>query len=202
MPIPYPERRRRRQKLSEELPPALRGRIALRNVEEVAKLPLDSQQTLAEVLDVGVKISAAICYIKENPTARVDEVIRVCQKSKNKHEHNVASSNEISPNIHDLTGSSRQAINELTDVLQFCFPDMPGMTADAMARAEFLSGVLNLLRAQRNCLEARYVESDLVFVVLCGLVQKTIIQLNKLIHTKPVYKQALRQSGVDWPGID
>ena len=93
-------------------------------------------------------------------------------------------------------------MTELADVLQWCFPDMPRLTAEAMASSELLSEVLNVVRAQRRCFEARQIESDFVFVVLCGLVQKTTERLNQLIHTRPIYQQALRQSGVDWPGID
>ena len=202
MPIPYAERRRRRKRLSEELPPGLRERIALRNVEAVAKLSLDSQKILAEALEIGVKIPAAIRYLRENPAAKVGEVVQVCRKAKDKHENNAVSGGEILPDLHDPSAGSGEVIAETADVLQYCFPDMPRMTAEAMARAELLSEVLNLMHAQRSCFEMHHLESDFVLVVLCGLVQKTTDRLNKIIHTKPVYKQALRQSGVDWPGID
>ncbi len=55
MPVPYSRRRRRREQLAKELPPGLRGRIALRHVEAVSKFSPQTQRTLAEALEAGLQ---------------------------------------------------------------------------------------------------------------------------------------------------
>jgi hypothetical protein len=76
---------------------------------------------------------------------------------------------------------------------------MPRATAEAMAGSELLSEVLGVVGAQRACFESRHAESDFVVVVLCGLALRTIERLNQIIPKRPIYRQALQQSGVKWP---
>jgi hypothetical protein len=187
MPITYEQRRRRRQRLVEGLPPGLRGRIALRNVEAVAKLPPEAQGRLAEAIDAGVRIPAAIGHLKENPGATVAEIEEAAGQRGRKAQRGKAPS----PGPNDMS--------LLADLLQTCFPDMPRTTAEAMAGSELLSGVLGIVCAQRACFEARHGESDFVIVVLCGLALKTIERLNQIIPQRPIYRQAVQQSGLEWP---
>ncbi|MGD2156081.1 MAG: hypothetical protein PVG14_06445 [Anaerolineales bacterium] len=191
MPIPYAQRRQRRQQLLEELPPGLRGRIALRNVEAVAKLTPEAQQKLMEAIDAGARIPAAIRYTKENPEATVNEIVSKCHRKAGKRRQRAAAEKSVSSTPHDL--------NKLADLLQVCFPDMPRSTAKAMAGSELLSEVLSIVRAQRTCFESRHAESDFVVVVLCGLALRTIDRLNQIIPKRLIYRQALQQSGVKWP---
>ncbi len=95
-----------------------------------------------------------------------------------------------------------QARSELTDLLAYCYPDMPRITAEAMAGSELMTGVLEIIRAQQACFAAPQTESDFVLVVLCGLALKTMECLDQLVSQKPVYHQALQQSGLHWPGLD
>jgi hypothetical protein len=187
MPVPYEQRRRRRQQLVEGLPPGLRGRIALRNVEAVAKLPPEAQRRLAEAIDTGVRIPAAIAHLKRNPGAKVEDIM----KAAGRRGRNVSKGNATSPGPTDLS--------LLADLLQTCFPDMPRTTAEAMAGSELLSEVLGALCAQQACFESHHAESEFVVVVLCGLALKTIERLNQLIPQRPIYRQAIQQSGVPWP---
>jgi hypothetical protein len=86
--------------------------------------------------------------------------------------------------------------------LQDCFPGMPGMTAEALAGDELLSDALALVHARRACFRSRSIQSELVFVVLCGLALRFIDELNRLMASRPHYRGALAQSGLhtwlDW----
>lgn len=190
VPVPYDQRRQRRQQLAEELPSGLRGRIALRNVETVAKFPPETQQRLAEAIRNDVQIPAAIRYLKENPEATVDQIV----KNAGKRRQTVKKERQRSPETNHLT--------LLSDLLQTCFPDMPRPTADAMAGSELLSEVLGIVCAQQACFMSHHAQSDFVVVVLCGLVLSTIERLNQIIVTRTIYHQAIQQSGLPWPFTD
>ncbi len=191
MPVPYAQRRQRRQQLAEGLHPGLRGRIALRHVETVSKFSPEAQGRLAEALDAGVRIPAAVQFLKENPAAIVDEIISKDQKTTSKHRQNAKQKNLPAPGGSDLA--------ELADLLRNCFPDMPQVTAEALAGSELLSEVLGIVHAQQVCFRSRHAQSDFVIVVLCGLALRNIEQLKQIIPKRTIYHQALQQSGVAWP---
>jgi hypothetical protein len=188
MPVPYAQRRQRRQQLAEGLHPSLRGRIALRHVETVAKFSPEAQHRLAEALAADVRIPAAIDFLKENPNATVDEIIAKSQKT----------TSQGRPPIK-LGHSDGNDLVVLANLLQTCFPDMPRATAEAMAESELLSEVLGIVSAQRVCFESHHAQSDFVLVVLCGLALMTIERLSQIIPKRTIYHQALQQSGVEWP---
>ena len=64
-----------------------------------------------------------------------------------------------------------------------------------------MTGVRQIIQAQQTCLMAPQAESDFVLVVLCGLAKKTIERLEEIVSQKLVYRRALQQSGVNWPGV-
>lgn len=186
MPVPYDQRRRQRQKLAEELPPDLQKRIALRHVETVAKFPPEAQQRLMEATNTGVRVPAAIRFLKENPEATVEEIVKAVGKRRQTTKKVIQASTE--PNQLSL----------LADLLQTCFPDMPRTTANAMAESELLSEVLGIVSAQQACFESQHAQSDFVVVVLCGLALATIEHLNQTIPKRTIYRHAIQQSGVAW----
>jgi hypothetical protein len=71
-----------------------------------------------------------------------------------------------------------------------------------MAGSELMSGVRKIIHAEEACLTSPQAETDFVLVVLCGLIEKTRERLDRTISQKLIYRQALRQSGVHWPGLD
>ena len=191
MPISYDQRRQRRQQLAAGLHPELRERIALRHVEIVSKFSNESQGKLAEAIAAGVRIPAAIQFLKENPAATADEILSQCQlNSSRRHQTSQQADREI---------VAHSDLMRLADLLRTCFPDMPRVTAEAMAGSALLSEVLGLIHAQQTCLQSRHAQSDFVVVVLCGLALKNIEQLNYIIARHTIYQQALQQSGVAWP---
>lgn len=191
MPIPYAERRRRRQVLLDALPPNLQGRIALRNVEAVSKLNSQAQIVLGEALDAGIKISAALSSLQAHPNAHLAELLQINDKITSKS-HDKPSLT-IAPRDEDL--------EDLTHLIQFCYPDMPNVTSEAMAGSQLMLGVLRIIQAQRECFSSQFGKTDFVIVVLCGLVQKNIEHLNQVVTSKRIYQEALAQSGVNWPKV-
>ena len=191
MPVPYAQRRQRRQQLAEKLHPSLREQIALRHIEAVSKFSPEVQSRLAEAIDAGVRIPAAVQFLKENPDAIVDQIISKCQKTTSKHRRNTKQENQLAPDACDLA--------VLTDLLRNCFPDMPRATAEAMAGSELLSDVLGIVHSQQVCFRSHHAQSDFIIVVLCGLALRNIEQLKQTIPKRTIYHQALQQSGVEWP---
>ena len=199
MPIAYAERKKRRQALLQGLSPELRERLALRHVEAVAKLPSEAQQILAEALMAGLRhIQDAITYLLEQPRASVEEVLLACQDGRRASEDGTKSSLIVSK--IDLSWSPADpdlgVLAELADLLQDCFPGMPAMTARALAADDLLSDVLALVHAHQACFRSKSIQSELVFVALCGLAQRFINELNRLMDSRSHYRGALEQSGI------
>jgi hypothetical protein len=205
MPISYAERKKRRQALLQGLKPELRERLALRHVEAVAKLSPQAQRTLASALSSGMRsIPAAIAHLRERPFASAEEVLNAGRDGRGgseAHEEPSSPSAEAGSSRSPLDPDAR-TLSELSDLLQDCFPGMPGMTASALAADELFAEVLSLSRAWRACLQARSILSELVFVALCGLTLRFIDELDHLGDSRPHYRGALARSGLRlrWPG--
>lgn len=196
MPISYAERKKRRQTILEGLAPELQERLALRHVEAVAKLSLDAQRTLAMALSAGLQgIPAAIACLKETPQASLEEVLRA---GMNGHREEMVSSalKSTLPYARANLDLDPEALAELSVLLQDCFPGMPEMTRQALAADDLLSGVLALVQAKQACFRSTAIQSELVFVALCGLALGFIDQLNRLVASRPHYRAALMQSGL------
>lgn len=194
MPISYAERKKRRQAILQGLAPELQERLALRHVEAVAKLPLDAQHILAVALSAGLQgIPAAIACLREQPQASVEDVLRAGMDGRRGESDSPAPKSVLpyAPAVSDP-----EALSELAGLLHDCFPGMPEMTAEALAADELLAGVLALVRARQACFRSAAVQSELVFVALCGLVVWFIDELNQLMASRPYYRGALMQSGL------
>jgi hypothetical protein len=194
MPISYAERKKRRQAMLQQLAPELRQRLALRHVETVAKLPQEAQQTLAGALSSGLRgISDAIALLQAQPQASVEEVLR---SGKDGRQGELALAAPKSDRPWSPADADPGALAELSDLLQDCFPGMPVMTAEALAADGLLSDALALVCARRACFRSTAIQSELVFVVLCGLSLRFVDELNRLMDSRPHYRGALAQSGL------
>lgn len=199
MPIAYTERKKRRQALLQGLVPELRQRLALRHVEAVAKLPPEAQRTLAGALSAGLRrIPDAIAYLHEQPQASVEEVLRACKDGRQGEALPPSPSTGLPWSPADTDPG---ALAELSELLQDCFPGMPGLTASALAADELLSDLLALVHARQACFRSKSIGSELVFVALCGLALRFIDELNRLMDSRPHYRGALMQSGLG-PRLD
>ena len=192
MPIAYAERKKRRQALLQGLVPELRQRLALRHVEAVIKLPPQAQRTLAEALSVGLhNIPEAIATLQEHQQASAEEVLRARKDGRQKE----SPTSEVGA-VELLAKHDPAALAELSSLLQDCFPGMPRMTAEALAADELLADALALVRAWQACLHSKSIQSELVFVALCGLALHWLDELNQRMASQPHYQGALQQSGL------
>jgi hypothetical protein len=66
----------------------------------------------------------------------------------------------------------------------------------ALAADVLLSEVLALVRTRQTCFRSKSIQSELVFVALCGLALRFIDELNRLMDSRPHYRGALVQSGL------
>jgi hypothetical protein len=194
MPISYAERKKRRQAILQGLAPELQERLALRHVEAVVKLPLEAQHTLALALSAGLPgIPAAIACLREHPQASLEEVLHAGMDGRGGEPDSPPPKPAL---LHATANPDPDALSELAGLLQDCFPGMPEMTREALAADELLSGVLALVRARRACFRSTAIQSELVFVALCGLAVWFIDELNQLMASRPYYYGALLQSGL------
>lgn len=193
MPIPYAERKKRRQALRQEFSPALRERLALRHVEAVAKLAPEAQRTLGKALPAGLRgIPEAIATLREHPEISVEALLG----GGNSNQKSPSSSAHKAERNGFPAKSTPDAQAKLPDLLRECFPGMPVLTAEALAEDDLFTEVSVLLQAQGACTRSDSIQSELVFVALCGLALRFLDELTRLRQARPHYARALAQSGI------
>jgi hypothetical protein len=179
----YQSKRERWQRLMKTLPAALREHVALRNVEAVATLPPQAQARLLEAIRSGLKrLPPAVEKLKANPNLPVAELL----------EPTAQTTIPVDPPI--------QA--ELADMIQQCFPDMPRVSAEALADANLMDVARMIGHAHNQMLSSEHLKTDFVMMVLYGLVRQTLDQLEEIIEQTPSLRRALEQSGLAWKPND
>ena len=143
----YASKRERWQKLLDALPPNLRGHISLRNVEAVSSLAPQAQETLAQAIQAGLKrLPRAIELLENTPGLSVAELLEKVSAAR------------------DLTGEpvpNADTRRRLADLVQFCYPDMLRLSAEALCEAETLFGVLQVFSAQEIWFTSPHLNADL-----------------------------------------
>ena len=171
----------------ETLPADLREHVSLRNVESVAGLPAQAQQRLSEAIAAGLKrLPQAVEQLKRNPDTPVAELL-------NPTAQNIV---EQSPQ------SSDQIYEELTDLFQLCFPDMPRISAEALAKSDVMEIARTTAQAHRQLLQSNYLKTDFVVMVLYGLMRQTLEGIEEIIEQTPTLRQAFEQSSLPWKPND
>lgn len=179
----YSSKRGRWQRLSESLPAELRGQVSLRNVEAVAALPPEAQARLAEALRAGLKrLSGALEQLRSDPNTPLADLLQPP---------------EAQPDIP----------SELADLIQQCFPDMPRVSAEALAESEVLERARRTAQAHRQLFESAHLRTDFVMLVLYGLMRQTLKSLEEIIEGTPALRQAFEQAPLplkpnDWRNQD
>lgn len=183
----YRSKRERWQRLLDTLPAGLREHISLRNVEAVAALPAQAQQRLSEAIAAGLKrLPQAVEQLKLNPDIPVAELLHPTV-------HPVA---EQSPQ------SSQQIYEELANLFQLCFPDMPRISAEALAKSDVMEIARTTAQVHNQLLQSNYLKTDFVVMVLYGLMRQTLEGLEEVIGQTPTLRQAFEQSSLPWQPND
>ncbi len=162
----------------ETLPPDLREHISLRNVEAVASLTPQAQQRLAEAIRSGLqRLPRAVEQLRADADTPLSQL--------------------LNPEVREPSGSPRSpqsAVGEVTELIHLCFPDMPRLSAEALASAEVMEIVVETAQAHHKLLNATQLHTEFVMVVLYSLMRRTMGQLDTIIASSPSLQRAVAQS--------
>lgn len=170
----------------ETLPVGLREQVSLRNVEAVAALPPQTQERLAEAIQAGLKrLPRAVEQLRVNPNTSVADLLNppalpVAESS--------STESDFPPHIQ----------NELADLIQLCFPDMPRMSAEALANADVMEVARTTAQAHHLLFKSNHLSTDFVAMVLYGLMRQSLESLEEMIEGTPALLQAFNQSSLPW----
>ena len=179
----YQSKRERWQRMQAALPVDLRPHVSLRNVEAVSSLSVDAQFRLLEAIQAGLKsLPRAIEQLKVNPDTSVSELLNPVQTA-------------TPPTQERHKGELPQEIrNELADLVQACYPDMPRLSADALVEADAMQVAGEVAQALGNLFNSEHLKADFVLVTLYALIAGTLERLETLIAESPAAQQVLAQS--------
>lgn len=179
----YQSKRERWQRLMETLPVGLREQVSLRNVEAVAALPPQTQERLAEAIQAGLKrLPRALEQLKINPNIAIADLL-----------------NPPAQAIIEQPSMVPQHIqSELADLIQLCFPDMPRMSAEALANADVMEVARSTAQAHHLLFKSNHLRTDFVAMVLYGLMRQSLESLEEMIEGTPALLQAFNQSSLPW----
>jgi hypothetical protein len=181
----YQSKRKRWKRLQAELPDTLRPHISLRNVEAVSKLAPDVQIRLAEAIQAGLKsLPQSIQALQENPSLSVSDLLGTAPAPQTEE----APEPELSAEVRE----------ELADLIQLCYPDMPRLSAEALTEAEAMQMVGRLTGSLLQVFASPHIKSDFVMVVLYTLLGDAQERVNALIDDTPAAQTALTQSALPY----
>ena len=184
----YQSKRERWQRLLETMPANLREQVSLRNVEMVAALSPQGQARLAEAIQAGLKrLPRAVEQLKVNPDTSVADLLNPPAQSE-------PESSTLEFSTHIQTG--------IADLIQQCFPDMPRVSAEALANSDVLDIVRDIARAHQQSFESNHLRTDFVMLVTYGLLRQSLERLEEMIEQTPALRQAFDQSGLPWKPND
>ena len=180
----YQSKRERRQRLFESLPAGLREHVSQRNVEAVAALPPQAQARLMEALQAGLKrLPRALEQLKIDPDTSVSDLL-----------------NPPAPLASPVPISepSEYIRNELAGLIQLCFPDMPRVSAEALAEADVMDVARTVAQVHEQLLNSPHLRTDFVMLVLYGLMCQTLERLEEVIEDTPAMQQVFDQGDLPW----
>ena len=175
----YQSKRERRQRMLETLPVGLREHVSLRNVEAVAALSPQAQLRLLEAIQAGLtRLPRAIEQLRADPETSVSNLIDPPAPVK-----------AIVP-IQSVPSFISQ---DVADRIQECFPDMPRVSAEALAEAEVMQIVRSVAETHQQVFKSSHIKTDFVMLTLYGLMRQTLERLEEIIEETPALRQALKK---------
>jgi hypothetical protein len=184
----YQSKRERWQRMLEALPVGLRNHISLRNVEAVVGLTPQAQERLVEAVQAGLK-----------RIPRAVEQLRV--------EPNTSAADLLNPPPLPVTESPstdfpQHIQNELADLIQQCFPDMPRVSAEALASSDVMEVARHTVQAHLLLFKSNHLRTDFVVMVLYWLMRQSLEHLEEVIVNSPALRQAFDQGSLPWKPND
>jgi hypothetical protein len=179
----YRSKRERWQRMLGSLPAGLRGHVSLRNAEAVAALTPQAQARLAEALQAGLKrLPRAVEQLRMAPDTSVADLLNPPAQS----------AKEMSAEV------SQQIKQELADLIQLCFPDMPRVSAEALVEAEVMDIAQQTAQVHHKVIQSDHLRTDFVMIVLYALLHQTLERLEEMIAENPALRQMIDQSDLPW----
>jgi hypothetical protein len=179
----YRSKRERWQRLLGSLPAGLREYVSLRNVEAVAALTPQAQARLAEAIQAGLKrLPRALEQLRRNPETPVAVLLQPVAQSDS----------ETSTDFAQIIQK------ELADLIQLCFPNMPRMSAEALAGADVMDVAQQTAQVHHILFESSHLRTDFVMVVVYALMRQTLERIEEMIEEKPALRQMIDQGDLPW----
>ncbi len=170
----------------EGLPAGLREHVSLRNVEAVAALSAGGQERLLEAIQAGLKrLPRAVELLRINPNMSVADLLN---KPVQHEPEPVLPSPDYPHYIEE----------ELANLIQLCFPDMPRISAEALANADVMDVARSVAQAHDRLFKPNHVRTDFVIMVVYGLMRQTLERLEEVLEDTPALRQTFNQSGLPW----
>ena len=179
----YQSKQERRQRLLESLPEGLRPHVSIRNIEAVAALSTQAQARLLEAVQAGLKrLPRAIEQLRADPETSVGDLL------------NPPAQSETELPVQSDSSSIGQ---EVADLIQECFPDMPRVSAEALADADVMQVVRSVAETHQQVFKSSHIKTDFVMLTLYGLMRQTLERLEEIIEETPALRQAFEKTN-DW----
>jgi len=184
----YQSKQERRQRLLESLPVGLRPHVSVRNIEAVAALSTQAQARLLEAIQAGLKrLPRAIDQLRVDPDTSVADLLN-------------PPSRPVAELFIQTDSSTVQ--QEVADLIQQCFPDMPRVSAEALADAEVMQSVRIVAQTHQQLFKSNHIKTDFVMLTLYGLMRQTLEQMEELIEDTPALRQVFEQGNLPWKPND
>jgi len=184
----YQSKQERRQRLLESLPPSLRPHVSVRNIEAVAALSTQAQASLLEAIHAGLKrLPRAIEQLRADPNTSIAGLLNPPV--------------QLVTELFIQTDSST-VHQEVADLIQQCFPDMPRVSAEALADAEVMDLARTIAQTHQQMFKSNHLKTDFVMLTLYGLMRQTLEQLEAIIEDTPALRQVFEQGNLPWKPND
>ena len=172
----YQSKQERRQRLLESMPEGLRPHVSVRNIEAVAALSPQAQTRLLEAVQAGLKrLPRAIEQLRADPQTSVADLLDPPAQPET----------ELPAQTH-----SASIGQDVADLIQECFPDMPRVSAEALADADVMQVVRSVAEIHRQVFKSDHIKTDFIMLTLYGLMRQTLERLEEIIEETPALRQA------------
>lgn len=170
-------------------PPSLRSFLPLRHVDAVAGLTEVQRELLWQAIQRAGKINftKALDLIRNRNDLTLDMLVAGARVARAA----TRASNEDS--AHPAPASA-----EFLAVVQKCFPGMPAVSVEGVARSEPMADAAALSAALRPALTGNSTRSDFVIVVVYALLTEALADLKQKIREVPAFSRAIRNAGLPW----
>jgi hypothetical protein len=167
----------------ESLPVGLREHVSLRNVEAVSALSVPAQARLTEAIQAGLKrLPRAIEQLHADPNTSIANLL------------NPPAQFVLEPHIQIDASTVPQ---EVADLIQQCFPDMPRVSAEALVNADVMQLVRAVAETHQQIFNSNHIKTDFVMLALYGLMHQTLERLEEIIEETPALRQVFEKTN-EW----